>query len=219
MHSILLVEDDTETRERLVRAVRETVEFKIIAAVGSCAEARQQIAKAVPDVLLVDLGLPDGRGADLIREVSAKHPDAHIMVITVFGDEEHVVEAIEAGATGYLLKDATPREIRRAILDLLAGGSPISPVVARHLLKRMRKGETPALAVVSTPNAHLTEREVSVLQLIARGDAYGEIAAALEISVNTVRTYIKQIYYKLAVSSRGKAVFEAMQRGLLNSPP
>ena len=105
-----------------------------MAAVGDLAAARQLLATHAPDVLLTDLGLPDGSGIDLIREAARAHPGTDIMVISVFGDEEHVVASIEAGATGYVLKDSLPEEFVALIRELRAGGSPISPLIARQLL-------------------------------------------------------------------------------------
>ncbi|MGH8455278.1 MAG: response regulator [Nevskiales bacterium] len=218
-HSVLLVEDDARTRARLARAITSHAELSLIAEVGSCAEARAQLARVTPDVLLTDLGLPDGNGTELVREASRAHPHTRSMVITVFGDEGHVVEAIRAGASGYLLKDASSGEIGRAIVELMAGGSPISPAVARYLLKHLQPAGEPA---PSKPEKRLVEdlsdRELEVLQLVADGGSYAEIAKQLFISVNTVGTHISHIYDKLAVSSRGKAVKEAAELGLLARP-
>ena len=212
-HRVLLVEDDARTRARLERAIDAHDGLQIQAAVGSCAEARAQLARQAPDVLLTDLGLPDGHGTELIREARDAHPQTRSMVISVFGDERNVVDAIRAGASGYLLKDASSKEIGRSILDLLAGGSPISPAVARYLLKSLQPAapEKPATKLVD----ELSEREIEVLQLVADGSSYAEIGKTLFISVNTVGTHIKHIYDKLAVNSRGKAVREAEQRGLI----
>ncbi|MGQ0654753.1 MAG: response regulator transcription factor, partial [Betaproteobacteria bacterium] len=145
-----------------------------------------------------------------------EHPQARSMVITVFGDESHVVEAIRAGATVYLLKDASDEEIRRSITALLAGGSPISPAVASYLLKNMRPA--PAAKPAAKLVEELSEREIEVLQLVADGCSYAEIAKQLFISLNTVGTHISHIYAKLAVNSRGKAVREASELGLLARP-
>lgn len=216
--SVFVVEDDTATRERLADVIRRSSDFKLAGAVGTLAEAQAGIGSAGPDVLLVDLGLPDGDGAQLIAETARSHPSIQIMVITVFGDEAHVVRAIEAGATGYLLKDASMGEIGRAIGDLLAGGSPISPAVARHVLNRLSARARQPAADPPRDQARLTARETDVLQLVAKGCSYGEVASALSLSVNTVAFHIKQIYRKLAVNSRGEAVFEATQMGLLSSP-
>ncbi len=216
-HSVLLVEDDPHTRAHLARAVRAHAELDLIGEAASCAEARELLARRTPEVLLTDLGLPDGSGIELIRELRARHPDALAMVITVFGDEGSVLSAIAAGATGYLLKDGTSEQIGEAIAALLAGGAPISPSIARHLLRRFR-GPDPAAQPApeaAADDPHLTAREAEVLQLIAKGFAFGEIAGLLSISPHTVTAHVRSIYRKLEVSSRGAAVFEAASRGLL----
>jgi len=216
-HTVLLVEDQEHTRERLARVIEGHPQLSLQAAVGSFAEGQKQLVKQAPRVLLTDLGLPDGNGIDLIRTVQTNCPQTDCMVITVFGDEKHVIGAIEAGATGYLLKDGSADYIGESIMQMLNGGSPISASIARYLLKRFQA------APAATPNEStsadapkLTEREQEVLKLIAKGFAYGEIADMLHLSVHTVTSHIKQIYRKLAVRSRGEAVYEAMQLGLLN---
>jgi DNA-binding NarL/FixJ family response regulator len=216
-HSVLLVEDDEHTRAHLARAVRANPALELIGVAGSCAEARELLARRAPEVLLTDLGLPDGSGIELIRELRARHPDALAMVITVFGDEGSVLSAIAAGATGYLLKDGTSDYIGESIVQLVAGGSPISPSIARHLLRRFRPPEQPSTPI-QAPAAdapHLTARETEVLQLIAKGFSFGEIAELLAISPHTVTAHVRSIYRKLEVSSRGAAVFEAANLGLL----
>ena len=217
-YNILLVEDDDDTRARLVRSVTSNPELQLTAAVGCCVEARNSLIQNIPDAVLVDLGLPDGSGCDLIREASAMETPPLCMVITTFRDESHVVEAITAGACGYLLKDASQREIVKSILDMRAGGSPISSAVARYILDHYRAAEAPATPCSADTVPVISEREQEVLLLVAKGYAYKEIAKALDISVNTVREYIRHIYRKLAVRSRGEAVFEAQAMGLLDNP-
>ncbi len=216
-YRVLLVEDDEPTRGRLARAVDTHAQLQVSAAVGTCAAARQAIAAAVPDVSLVDLGLPDGSGVDLIREIHAACPESEIMVVTVFADEAHVVAALEAGASGYLLKDGSAEYIADSIMQMLAGGSPISTSIARYLLRRFR--DTPDAAPDGKRGENdaprLTARESDVLELVAKGFSYSEIGAALGMSVHTVTSHIKHIYRKLAVRSRGEAVFEASQLGLI----
>ena len=209
---IQLVEDDAETRDRLARALRSEPSLEVTGTAASCAELRALLASATPDVVLVDLGLPDGDGTALIREIRTRVPTAEIMVITVFGDERTVVSAIEAGARGYLLKDGTDDEIVRAVLDLLRGFSPISPAIARHLLRRLQ-GDVPA-AGPAVPR--LSARESEVLELLARGFRNAEIAGALGITTHTVTSHVRQLYRKLEVGSRGEAVFEAVHLGLLH---
>jgi DNA-binding NarL/FixJ family response regulator len=134
------------------------------------------------------------------------------MVITVFGDEQHVVAAIEAGATGYILKDGSSQYIADSILELVHGGAPISPAIARHLLRRFRELSPP----VRAPDAPgLTGREQEVLGLLVKGFTFAEIGDLLGISAHTVTTHVKHIYAQLAVRSRAEAVYEAMQLGLV----
>lgn len=133
-YSVLLIEDDMHTRAMLEFSVNEHQQLNVCSAVGTWREGLAKLKKSQPDVLLVDLGLPDGDGTDLIREVYRRGYSTDVMVITVFGDEKHVIKAIEAGATGYILKDGSNSYIAQSILQLINGGSPISAPIARYLL-------------------------------------------------------------------------------------
>lgn len=214
MPTVMVVEDDPAFLTRFCGIVATSPELTLIGAVSSLAAARQTLSRETPDVLLVDLGLPDGSGIELIREVSRRHPATDIMVVSVFGDEEHVLASIEAGATGYILKDSLPEEFVALIAQLRAGGSPISPLIARRLLKHFVPGATPP-AGVAPPEAALSARESEVLGLIAKGFNFAEIARLLSVSPHTVTAHVKKIYQKLAVHSRGEAVYEATRMGLL----
>jgi DNA-binding NarL/FixJ family response regulator len=217
MTTVMVVEDDPAFLNRFCRIVANAPGLTLLAAVGDLAGARHTLARQVPDVLLTDLGLPDGSGIDLIRETARTHPETDIMVITVFGDEEHVLASIEAGATGYMLKDSLPEEFVALIDQLRAGGSPISPVIARCLLKRFQSpNAAPAAAPPAAPDAPgLSTRESEVLGLIAKGFNFAEIARLLGVSPHTITAHVKKIYQKLAVHSRGEAVYEATRMGLL----
>lgn len=215
--TVMLVEDDPAFLARFCAIVAAAPELRLLGAVGDLASARQLLAGTPPDVLLTDLGLPDGSGIDLIRETAARHPATDIMVISVFGDEEHVTASIAAGATGYVLKDSLPDEFVALIRQLRAGGSPISPLIARKLLRTFRT-PAPALAAnaaVAAVAAVLTPREAEVLGLVAKGFAFAEVARLLEMSPHTVTAHVKKVYQKLAVHSRGEAVYEATRMGLL----
>lgn len=214
---VLIVEDDAVTRKSLCLAIESEPSLKLLEAFDSVKPALAWLEGRAPDVLMTDLGLPDGSGIEIIRACAHRNPHTDIMVVTMSSDEENVLASIEAGASGYVLKDAGKTDIARAVLDLRAGGSPMSPAIARMVLAKVRDGKktdlTPAEPLITTTN--LTKREAAILDLIAQGDSYGEVAKLLSVSVGTVQTHIKNIYGKLAVHSRGEAVFEAHRRGLL----
>jgi len=226
--SIIIVEDEPEFRRRFAQIIDSEPTMRLAGVAANKREAQVLIDREEFDVMLIDLGLPDGTGIDLIRSVSQRKPDVDIMVVTVFGDEQHVVSSIEAGATGYVLKDSTPADVISCIRLLRAGGSPVSPVVARSVLRAIRsRMGGPATGISSStaaptrsPNAEnnpLSARETEILQLLAKGMSFNEIGEILGISPHTVTAHIKKIYRKLAVHSRGEAVYEASQMGLLKN--
>jgi DNA-binding NarL/FixJ family response regulator len=214
MRKVLIVEDDAAFRSRFAEIIKSDPEFTVSAAVGSATEGIAAIDRAAPDVLLVDLGLPDKSGIDVIRHAAQVSPACESMVVTVFGDEAHVLASIEAGATGYLLKDASADQFLDSIRELVSGGSPISPVIARGLLRRFVPNP-----VVPNNESNLSDREREILKLVAKGFNFGEIGGILGISPHTVTSHIKKIYRKMAVHSRGEAVYEAQRMGLLDSWP
>ncbi|HTO66120.1 MAG TPA: response regulator transcription factor [Bradyrhizobium sp.] len=214
--TILLVEDDAPTLWRLQEALTRAG-FEVRAA-ANLAEARDSLAAGPPRVLLTDLQLPDGHGNALIRETRARFPETEIMVISNLGDEESVISAITVGATGYLLKDAFPTDIAATVHELVAGHSPISASIARFIVRRTQTAGEPAAEPPPGPaldTAKLTPREIDILWGIAKGFSYAEIAGHLGLSRQTVPGHIKSIYRKLEVHTRGEAVFEAVQQGLI----
>lgn len=215
---ILIVEDTPETRARFVEIVRRQPDLELVGAVGTLAEARQAAVVHEPRLILLDLGLPDGSGIDLIRELGARGVASEILVISVMGDEASVLDAIEGGAGGYLLKDASEAEIVAGIRQLIDGGAPLSPSIAVHLMRRLKRpphGNAPARAGPSGQRSELTEREIEMLRMIAKGLSYEEVAQALGLRWNTVASYAKGIYRKLQVHGRTEAAFEAVQLGLV----
>lgn len=209
--NVFVIEDDALTRESLRARIEAHPRLRVGATAGTVAEGVAALTVR-PDVLLTDLGLPDGTGVDVIREALRRHPGLPIMVITVFGNEKRVVGAIQAGATGYLLKDDATHEIGLAIELLLAGGSPISSAIARHLIRLF---QAPQNTTPDPPRETLSARELEVLGLATKGFSYAEIAQLLGLSINTIASYTKHIYVKLAVGSRTEAIYEASRLGLL----
>ena len=169
-------------------------------------------------MLIVDLDLPDGFGLDLIRRTAANMPEVDIMVLANANDDPHVVSAIESGATGYVLKTEIENSLVSAIRLLAAGGSPVSPEVAKSVLRALRTYTTHTIEKTTAPTQPnpLSERETEILQLLAKGMSFNEIGDILTISPHTVTAHIKKIYRKLQVHSRGEAVYEAAQMGLIS---
>jgi DNA-binding NarL/FixJ family response regulator len=217
--TVLVVEDDHATRARLCDAIAGQPNMRLGAACDRVLPALEWLDSNQPDLLLTDLGLPDGSGIDVIKRCATRHPACNILVITMFGDEKNVLSSVEAGASGYILKDAEQLDVGRAMRELLAGGSPMSPVIARKVLNRARSPENsvaaPGTVGEGSRKVALTGRETEALNLIARGYTYDETALKLAISLSTVQTYVKSIYGKLAVNSRSHAVLEAHRQGLL----
>ena len=206
---ILLLEDEPPLRERFARILDEWPGGELVAACATLGEALAQLPQQPVDLLMTDLNLPDGSGIDAITLLGKLYPDADAMVISVLADDETVLAAIEAGAVGYLLKDADSLELIESIQELRAGRSPISSTIARVLVRRM---SAPAPA---HPGPELTPRETEIIKGIAKGFTYAELAEWLGISRQTVPVHIKNIYRKLAANNRSEAVYEAQKRGLI----
>ncbi len=209
--TVALIEDDDEARRRLVASIGAQASLRLVGEWRTGAEALAALGGGAPDVLLVDIGLPDMSGLKVVRYVAERHPECDILVVTIFGDEQTILAALEAGARGYLLKGASEHDISIDIGHLRSGGSPLSPVIARQVLKRL----VPERSVVQEGATGLTSRETEILNAIARGFSYAEAAGLLKISVQTVHSHLKKIYRKLKVHSKTEAVFEADKRRLL----
>jgi DNA-binding NarL/FixJ family response regulator len=232
MWQVLIVEDDPVTREFFARCVADCAELSLVGAVPTVQEAFAVLDARGGgiDVLLTDLGLPDGSGLDVIRRALQCNPTLEPLVVSMFGDDENVLAAIEAGALGYIHKDSAPQDVAQSILDMRGGASPISPMIARRVLAKYRvqasnvvpalensaQTATESVAIQSNDaGAVLTPREQQVLSLIARGFSYAEIARIENLSVHTVQTHIKRLYAKLSVHSKTEAIYEASRMGFL----
>jgi DNA-binding NarL/FixJ family response regulator len=210
---IIVTEDDEPVRRRFVSVLSDWDGCILIADCATLAETEAAIRAQPIDLLITDCKLPDGSGIQAIGLLRRLQPKAEAMVISVLADETTVLEAVKAGATGYLLKDAGPIDLIRAIADLLAGHSPISPRIARLLVRNL--GADPERRLPDTPTGILTAREMDILWGIAKGFTNTEIAERLGISRQTVPVHIRNIYRKLETTSRTETVFEASRMGLI----
>ena len=216
---VVLVEDDVDFQQMLRNMIDDAPDMELLTVASTRAQGLHALDVLEMDVLLVDLGLPDGSGIDVIRAAHLKRPDCGIMVCTVFGDEMHVMQALEAGATGYLLKDSVARRMVGEIRSLHMGGSPISPLIARQVLMRFRKQNpvVPDPLPREAARPLLSAREQEVLELITKGFTADEIAELISVSRHTVLTFVRRIYKKLQVNSKTEAIYEARNQGLLGN--
>lgn len=213
MIRVAVIEDDPVMRDRLCEAITRSGDMLLTGNAANAAEARGMIEAGGYDVLLCDLGLPDGSGIPLIRQEATTGRDTDILVITVFANQQKVLDAIRSGARGYLLKDERIEDCVDAIREIRRGGSPISPIIARQLLSQIRPEPSSTPVQMASP---LSEREYEVLNLLSRGFSNAECAEILTVSTNTIGTHVKNIYRKLEVNSRAEALFEASSQGILS---
>lgn len=216
----LLIDDLAPARAWLRVALHEAFGSIELREAGSVAEALRQLQDFQPDLALVDLGLPDGSGVRIIESLQASAPECLCVVSTVFDDDAHVFPALRAGAQGYVLKDQPSSTLARMLRGILDGQPPLSPSIARRLLRQFQRSTSeapgPNESMGSQPaQESLTPRETEVLQLIAKGYTVQQTAAALGLSPHTASGYVKDIYRKLSVRSRAEATLEAARRGLV----
>jgi len=206
---VLIADDHAVVREGLRTLIGSEEGLLLVGEARDGAEAVSQARSLQPDVILMDLVMPRKGGTEAIREIKEAVPEARIVVLTSYGEKDNVFPAIKAGALGYLLKDSSPTQLLQAIYDVHAGEAPLQPSIALKLI-----GEIQEPSDASPPGHSLTEREVTVLKLVARGLTNQEIADELVISEWTVRTHVSNILDKLHVANRTQATLYALREGL-----
>lgn len=215
-HTIVIVEDEPQIRKHLVRVVDQSEHFTCLAACETLQQACAALSTHKPDILLLDIDLPDGNGLDLIRFAAQQNLDTKSVVVSVFEDSRHVAEAVSNGAIGYVLKDDPLISIEQALLMILGGGAPISPAIARQVLQRFQQEQ--AKSASPQPDLEkLTAREQEILRLVSEGFTDKEIASQLNVSYHTVTTHVKHIYRKLSVKTRVEATREAIKHGFVSN--
>ncbi|HEX2101381.1 MAG TPA: response regulator transcription factor [Candidatus Synoicihabitans sp.] len=202
-----IIEDDEETRQILTGIITKAPGLELVSTYPHGAPAIKQLPSEKPDVVLVDINLPDINGVEAVRRLKPELPQTQFLMLTVYEDPDHIYAALAAGATGYLLKSTHRSELLDAIAQIVAGGSPMSSGIARKVVQSFSHPTAPAAGLET-----LSPREQAVLDLLSRGYLYKEIADALAVSVPTINTYIRRIYEKLQVRSRTQAVTKYLGR-------
>ncbi len=214
LQSVLIVEDRAYTAQSLQKEINKNAALHVVGTASDVATGLAMLQKYKPRFVLTDLGLPDGSGVEIVRAVKATDWPCDCMVISIFGDENRVLEAIRAGAKGFILKGDNLHDIGEHILEIARGGSPMSPKIARILLKLVGPDRNTHRSEASR---QLTTRELDVLQLLAKGFKRKEIAQHLEISIGTVGTHINHIYEKLGVRSNVEAIALAVSENIISN--
>lgn len=205
---VVLVDDDLAVRTGLSLFIGAAPGMAWLGAFATAEEALVRIPALRPDIVLMDIQLPGMSGIDCIRRLKETHPGIQILMLTVFEDHDRIFRSLEAGATGYLLKQTAPERLLEAIRELHRGGAPMSAQIARLVVETFRR----PLSSAKAPSPALSPREQEIIDLLARGQLYKEIAAHLGLSVETVRTHLRNIYEKLQVRSRTEAVMKVYGR-------
>ena len=206
---VALVEDNEKTREYLRALLGGSDGMELVCVCSTGEEALEKIPVAPPDVIVMDINLPGISGVDLTRTLKAQFPAVEVLILTIHEDRENLFAALQAGASGFLVKGSASTEIVQAISLLMAGGAPMSPVIARYVIEEFHE-----VKPARTPSA-LTSREREVLQGVAAGLSEKKLAEKLSVSPHTVHTHIKKIYRKLQVGSRAEAVLKARNKGIV----
>jgi DNA-binding NarL/FixJ family response regulator len=209
---VMIVDDHPVVRNGLIGMFEGEAGFEVVGDAGDGAEAVRRAGALAPDVILMDLRMPEMDGVTAISALAAAGCPARVLVLTTYDTDSDVLSAIEAGATGYLLKDAPPAELFRAVRSAASGEAVLSPSVATRVVGQMRGASG---SVASPAGEPISARELEVLELVARGASNRDAAARLFISEATVKTHLMHIYSKLGVNDRAAAVAEAFDRGLL----
>jgi len=205
--SVSIVEDNDRLRGTLARVLNRADGFRCVSQHPSAEDALKDLPNVKPEVVLMDINLPGMNGVECVRQLKQLSPQIQVMMLTVYEDTENIFNALAAGASGYMLKRTSSKELLEAIQELHRGGSPMTMHIARKVVQSLQKS-----APAEQPGESLSEREQQVLDLLSRGLIYKEIAEKLGISYETVHTYIRRIYEKLQVRTRTEAVAKFLRR-------
>ncbi len=207
---VMIVDDHAIVRRGLKAVLQERREIVVVGEAGNVAGAISEADRLEPDVIVMDLRLPDGSGVEACREIRSRHPEASVLILTSFADEDALFSAVLAGASGYVLKDLNPNSVQDAVITIGTGGSLLDPQMATRVLERLRRGD--AHHPADDGFATLTPQEERILDMIGDGLTNREIAGKLSLSEKTVKNYVSQVYSKLHVKRRSQAATLAAER-------
>ncbi len=207
--SVVIVEDDKLIREGIAELLKSTPGFKLNAVFENCEVALKGLHKDLPDVILMDISMPGMNGIECVKKIILDNSEVKIIMLTVYEEEKKIFDSLRAGASGYILKRSSLQEILMSIEDVMAGGGPMSPVIANKVLNYFKNSRK------KSEEINLTSREAEILKELVNGHSYKKISELLFISLDTVRSHIKSIYQKLHVNSKSEAVAKALKEDLL----
>jgi len=210
MITVSIVDDEPKLRESIATFVNGSAGFKCVSSYGSATDALKRLPADKPDVVLMDINLGEISGIECVEKLKNQFPDMQILMLTVYEDTEKIFRALAAGANGYLLKRSSPTKLLAAIREVHSGGSPMTSSIARKVVASFQK-QKPAADSAEERTGQLSPREQAVLEGLAKGWTYKQLASELDISIDTIRTYIRRIYEKLHVQSRTEAVAKYLQ--------
>lgn len=213
MKKILMVEDDSDVRGWLCKVVAAAFVNAELTEAATVNQAISQLRNQSFDLAILDFNLPDGSALDIMKHIKSKSPETYCVIATIFDDDKHVFDSLRAGAQGYLLKEQNADELTRDLRGILSGDPPISPPVARRIIRYFNEKNRDSNEII---DSNITKRESEILTMVAKGMNRNDIAAKLNLSTNTVATHIKSIYRKLDISSKPEATMKAISLGLID---
>lgn len=211
---VMIVDDQGIVRAGLRSLLQTEADIAVVGEARGVKEAARRVAELKPEVVLMDINLPDGTGIEATRLIKRSHPDTEVLILTVYEDQDTVLQAVQAGAVGYVLKDIPPEDLAGAIRSVHSNGTMINPGIARKLVERLAVVEQEGLLLKFRRGPNLTDREIQVLREVTGGFSDKQIAAKLYLSESTIKSHLRSIYHKLHIRNRAQAAAYAVKNGL-----
>ena len=209
-YQLIIFEDNTRLRQSLEILLNDETNFQVVAAFPDCDKADKQVEAFSADLVVMDIDMPGIGGVEGVKRIKDKNPDVKVVMHTVFDDDNRIFDSICAGADGYLLKNTSPLQLVNALQDVMQGGAPMSPFVAQKVFQHFRQAKT------DSAQFNLTAREKEVLELLVKGNSYKMIAGKMDVSLDTVKKHLQNIYHKLHVNCGTEAVAKALRHKIVN---